>query len=91
MGSHLDSDVRIVGKKLHKLVESLFRLRPECSLIEIIKDILDNIGLIDTCEDKIDLIFGIFLGIVGCELLLCIEITAATGHHDVTYAALKRE
>ena len=70
-------------------VKGEFRLITQDGFIEVIEDILDDIGLEHCVEDEIDVVLCVFLGGVALKFLACIEVALGAGQHGIFHTTLQ--
>ena len=88
---HFDCDVGIVAQHLGQFVKGGLRFGSQRGLVEIIENIVHNHRLVDRGQNEVNTVFGVLLGCVGGEFLLCVQIAFCPGQHHVVDAALQRE
>ncbi len=91
MRSHLDGDIGIVAQQRSQSVEGFLGFGAQSGTVEIVENILDNIGLGKRCQHKVHTIFSIDFSCIGRKFLTCIEVAFGSCQHGVAYATLQME
>ena len=88
MRTQFDPNIRIVREDTNQFVQALHAFWAKSGFIEIIENILQALGFLTRCKEKVHIVGLTLLGGIGLEFYVLIQITRCSGKHYIASIAL---